>query len=118
VPGFESVLLSGAFAPAGTPAPVLNRLNQEIVRAINLPEIKEKFAALGVETVGSSPQEATAAIKSEITKVSRADQGSGYPHAIASSTKLQIPNYKQTQSSKLQATCHVWSLVLETWCLF
>jgi tripartite-type tricarboxylate transporter receptor subunit TctC len=71
VPGFESVLLSGAFAPAGTPAPVLNRLNQEIVRAINLPEIKDKFGALGVETVGSSPQEATAAIKSEIAKVSR-----------------------------------------------
>lgn len=69
VPGFESFLLSGAYAPAGTPAAIVNRLNQEIVRAINLPEIKEKFLALGVETVGSSPQEATAAIKSEIAKV-------------------------------------------------
>jgi tripartite-type tricarboxylate transporter receptor subunit TctC len=71
VPGFESVLISGVFAPVATPAPVVTRLNQEIVRAINLPDIKEKFLALGIETVGSSPQEATAAIKSEIAKVAR-----------------------------------------------
>jgi tripartite-type tricarboxylate transporter receptor subunit TctC len=71
VPGFESVLISGVFAPVATPAPAVNRLNQEIVRAINLPEIKEKFLALGIETVGSSPQQATAAIKSEIAKVGR-----------------------------------------------
>ena len=71
VPGFESVLLSGAFAPAATPAPVVNRLNQEIVRAINLPDIKDKFLSLGIETVGSSPQEATSAVKAEIAKVAR-----------------------------------------------
>jgi len=71
VPGFESVLISGVFAPIATPAAIVNRLNQEIVRAINSPDIKEKFLALGVETVGSSPQESTAAIKSEIAKVAR-----------------------------------------------
>jgi tripartite-type tricarboxylate transporter receptor subunit TctC len=71
VPGFESVLISGIFAPIATPAAVVNRLNQEVVRAIHLPEIKEKFLALGIETVGNSPQEATAAIKSEIAKVAR-----------------------------------------------
>jgi tripartite-type tricarboxylate transporter receptor subunit TctC len=71
VPGFESVLISGVFAPVATPAAVVNRLNQEIVRTINLPDIKERFLALGIETVGSSPQEATAAIKSEIAKVAR-----------------------------------------------
>ena len=71
VPGFESVLISGVFAPIATPAAVVNRLNQEIVRTINLPDIKERFLALGIETVGSSPQEATAAIKSEIAKVAR-----------------------------------------------
>ena len=71
VSGFESVLISGVFAPIATPAAVVNRLNQEIVRAIHLPEIKEKFLALGIETVGSSPQEATAAIRSEIAKVAK-----------------------------------------------
>ena len=69
--GFESFLLSGAYAPAGTPAAIVNRLNQEIVRVINLPDIKEKFLSLGIETVGSSPQEATAAIRSEIARVDR-----------------------------------------------
>jgi tripartite-type tricarboxylate transporter receptor subunit TctC len=77
VPGFESVLISGVFAPTGTPAPVVNRLNQEIVRAINLPDIKEKFLALGIETVGSSPQEATAAVKAEIAKVARLIKDAG-----------------------------------------
>ncbi|HKA41110.1 MAG TPA: tripartite tricarboxylate transporter substrate binding protein [Burkholderiales bacterium] len=71
LPGFESFLMTGAYAPAGTPAPLVHRLNQEIVRAINLPEIKDKFFALGIETVGSSPQDATAAIRSEIARISK-----------------------------------------------
>jgi tripartite-type tricarboxylate transporter receptor subunit TctC len=77
LPGFESFVLSGTFAPAGTPAPVVNRLNQEIVRAINLPDIKEKFLALGIETVGNSPQEATAMVKSEIAKVAKLIKDAG-----------------------------------------
>jgi len=77
LPGFESIVLSGTFAPAGTPAPVVIRLNQEIVRAINQPDIKEKFLALGIETVGSSPQEATAAVKSEIAKVGKLIKDAG-----------------------------------------
>ena len=77
VAGFESVLLSGVFAPAATPAPIVNRLNQEVVRAINLPDIKEKFLSLGIETVGNSPQQATAAVKSEIAKVSKLIKDAG-----------------------------------------
>ena len=77
LPGFESIVLSGTFAPAGTPAPVVIRLNQEIVRAINQPDITETFLALGIETVGSSPQEATAAVKSEIAKVGKLIKDAG-----------------------------------------
>jgi tripartite-type tricarboxylate transporter receptor subunit TctC len=77
LPGFESVVTSVTLAPAGTPAPVVNRLNQEIVRAINQPDIKEKFLALGIETVGNSPQEATAAIKAEIASVARLIKDAG-----------------------------------------
>ena len=69
--GFESFLMTGVYAPAGTPAAIVGRLNQEIVRVINLPDIKEKFLNLGIETVGSSPQEATAAIRSEIASISK-----------------------------------------------
>jgi tripartite-type tricarboxylate transporter receptor subunit TctC len=71
LPGFETYLITGVYAPAGTPAAVVSRLNQEIVRVINLPDIKEKFLSLGVETVGGSPQELTAAIKSEIAKTAK-----------------------------------------------
>ena len=77
LPGFESVVMSGTFAPAGTPAAVVNRLNQEIVRTINQPDIKEKFLALGIEIVGSSPQAATAAVKSEIASVARLIKDAG-----------------------------------------
>jgi tripartite-type tricarboxylate transporter receptor subunit TctC len=77
LPGFESFLLTGVFAPAGTPATVVGRLNQEIVRAINVPDVKEKFANIGIETVGSSPQDLTAAMKSEIARMGKVIKAAG-----------------------------------------
>jgi tripartite-type tricarboxylate transporter receptor subunit TctC len=71
LPGFETDVITAVYAPAGTPASIVNRLNQEIVRAINLPDIKEKFTHIGIETVGTSPQALTAAIKAEIARTSR-----------------------------------------------
>jgi tripartite-type tricarboxylate transporter receptor subunit TctC len=69
--GFETVVMTGVFAPAGTPVAIVNRLNQEIVRVIHLPEIKERFSSIGIDTVGSSPQELTAAIKTEIARTAK-----------------------------------------------
>lgn len=69
--GFEAVVMTGVYAPAGTPAAIVNRLNQEIVRVLNLPDIKEKFTSIGIETVGSSPQELTDAMKSEIARTAK-----------------------------------------------
>src|SRR5687767_3896043 len=71
LPGFEAVVMSGVYAPAGTPAPIVNRLNQEIVRVIHQPDIKEKFSSIGIDTIGSSPQELTAAMKAEIEKTAK-----------------------------------------------
>jgi tripartite-type tricarboxylate transporter receptor subunit TctC len=71
LPGFEAVVMSGVYAPAGTPAAIVNRLHQEVVRVINLPDIKEKFSNIGIDTVGSSPQELTAAMKAEIARTAR-----------------------------------------------
>ena len=68
LPGFEAVVMTGVYAPLGTSATIVNRLNQEIVRAINLPDIKEKFSNTGIETIGSSPQELTAAMQAEIAR--------------------------------------------------
>jgi tripartite-type tricarboxylate transporter receptor subunit TctC len=71
LPGFEAVVMTGIYAPAGTPAAIVTRLNQEIVRAIHLPDIKEKFSNIGIDTVGSSPQELMAAMKLEITRTAK-----------------------------------------------
>jgi tripartite-type tricarboxylate transporter receptor subunit TctC len=71
LPGFEAVVMTVVCAPAGTPAAIVTRLNQEIVRAIQLPEIKEKFSAIGIETVGSTPQELIAAMKVEIARTAK-----------------------------------------------
>jgi tripartite-type tricarboxylate transporter receptor subunit TctC len=50
----------------GTPAAIISRLNQEVVKILHTPEIKEKFFSSGAETVGSSPEEFAAFIKSDI----------------------------------------------------
>lgn len=71
LPGFETVVITGVYAPAATPAVLVNRLNQELVRVIHLPEIKERFSSIGIETVGSSPQELTAAMKAEIARTAK-----------------------------------------------
>lgn len=68
LPGFASDLTNGMFAPAGTPAPVINRLNREIAQFLNRSEVKEKFFNAGSETVGSTPQQYGAMLKSEIAK--------------------------------------------------
>lgn len=68
LPGYESVSTFGVFAPAGTPATIIDRLNHEIVRILNRAEIKERFFRSGMETLGSSPEEFAATIKSEIAK--------------------------------------------------
>ena len=66
VPGFVSVSMTGMFAPAKTPAAIIGRLNQEIVRILNRPDMKERFLNSGVEPVGSSPEELMADMKAEI----------------------------------------------------
>ena len=71
LPGFETTVMTGAYAPAGTPAAIVSRLNQEIVRIIHLHEIKERFSSIGIDTVGSSPAELTAAMKSEIARTAK-----------------------------------------------
>lgn len=67
VPGYELVSRTGVFAPAKTPAAIIKRLNQELVRFLHGAEAKRKFLNAGIETVGSSPEQFAAIIKSEIT---------------------------------------------------
>ena len=68
LPGYEAVQILGLWAPVKTPATIINRLNQEIVRVLNRADTKEKFFNVGVETVGSSPEQFAAIINSEVAK--------------------------------------------------
>ena len=69
VPGFSSEAIYGMWAPARTPPAIIARLHQESVRVLNAPEMKERFLASGVETVGSTPEQFAAAIKSESNRL-------------------------------------------------
>ena len=57
LPGYEMTARFGLTAPAHTPPDVITRLNAEVVRALQAPQLKERFAGLGFDTVGSSPEE-------------------------------------------------------------
>ena len=69
LPGYEAVAISGIFAPPATPAPLIQRLNQEIVRVLKKPEIRERFRVSGAEPVGSSPEQLALTMKSEMARM-------------------------------------------------
>ena len=57
VPGYEWEAWSGLLAPAKTPRAVIGKFNREVVRIMNLPEIKQRMVALGAEAATSTPEE-------------------------------------------------------------
>jgi tripartite-type tricarboxylate transporter receptor subunit TctC len=64
VPGHEMSSWIGIFAPAGTPAPLVARLNEAIAKVLTTPEVKDKLAALGLAAATSTPDELAAIVKS------------------------------------------------------
>jgi tripartite-type tricarboxylate transporter receptor subunit TctC len=68
VPGYESVQWFGMLVPAGTPRPIIDRLHQELTRALRAPDMKERLTSLGLNGVGSTPEEFAAYMKSETEK--------------------------------------------------
>ncbi|KOF53168.1 LacI family transcriptional regulator [Achromobacter sp. DMS1] len=67
-PGFEMGAWQGVVVPAGTPAPVISKLNAEIRRALASPEMLKQLKAQGAQPLGSTPQEYGDYIKSEIKR--------------------------------------------------
>ena len=65
LPGYSAGPWYGVLAPARTPAPVIARLNQEIVKILRTPEVKENMSSEGADPIGSSPSELAAHIKAE-----------------------------------------------------
>src|SRR5438445_62981 len=68
LPGVEASVWNGYFVPAGTPQPIIQVLNRELLRTFSAPEVREQVAATGGEIVGGRPEEFAAFIRSEIAK--------------------------------------------------
>ena len=76
-PGFEASLWLGFFAPAGTPQPILTRLNKELVTIANTPEMKEQFERNGAEAITMTPADLSQLIKAEIDKYTKVIRAAG-----------------------------------------
>jgi len=77
VPGYDMVLWFGVLAPAGTPRPVVGKLQGEMAGILKLPDVSERLARLGAEPVGSTPEQFDAFIKTEIAKWAKVVQEAG-----------------------------------------
>jgi tripartite-type tricarboxylate transporter receptor subunit TctC len=71
IAGFEVSEWQGVVVPAGTPNAIISRLNQEIVKVLKRPDVKERIATAGAQPVGSSPEELAAFVKRELARWSR-----------------------------------------------
>ena len=77
VPGFEATTWFAVFATGGTPQPIINRLNTEIVKSLQAPDMRERLTGLGCEVVGNKPEELAAFLKAEMTKWAKVIKESG-----------------------------------------
>jgi len=77
VSGMEAGLWYGMLAPKGTPRDIINRLNAAINKALQQPDVRERFAASSVETVGGTPQEFGSYVASEIKRWGQVARAAG-----------------------------------------
>jgi tripartite-type tricarboxylate transporter receptor subunit TctC len=68
LPGFEVNSWYGMMAPAGTPKEIVNLLQREVAKALKQPDIVERLSQLGLDGVGSTPEEHAAQIKSDLVR--------------------------------------------------
>lgn len=71
VKGYDMIVWYGAIVPKGTPASAINRLNTDINKALKLPDVQQRLAALGADPLGGSAADFGAYIKAEIAKYTK-----------------------------------------------
>ena len=76
-PGFDAMGWFGFFAPAGTPADIINRLNAEVRAVLAMPEVRERILATGNEPWSSTPEEFGVFVRAEIAKWAKVVKESG-----------------------------------------
>ena len=77
VPGFEVIGWLGLLLPAGTPAEIVSGINAEIKRVLDSPDVRQRLAREGVESVGNSPAEFAEFLRRELTKWGRVVKDAG-----------------------------------------
>jgi tripartite-type tricarboxylate transporter receptor subunit TctC len=71
LPGYDSPVWYGVVVPVATPPEIVTKLNQEILRALNTPEFRERLVADAIEPLGTTPEQFGDYIKSELAKWSK-----------------------------------------------
>ena len=77
VPGYDRSGWYGVLAPHGTPAPIITRLNTEINKALASPDLKEKLLSVGVQPLGTTPEQFATFIRSEATRYAKIIKAAG-----------------------------------------
>ena len=77
VPGYEAYTWFGVLVPAGTPQPIVDRLSRESMKILQSDEIKKRFAEVGAEPVGGTPQEFAAFMAAETIKWAKVIKAAG-----------------------------------------
>ena len=71
VPGYVTTIWLAFFLPAKTPAPMVDKVNQDLRTIMQRPDVRDRFNKLGMQAVSSSPQELDAVLKQELTQWTR-----------------------------------------------
>lgn len=79
LPGYEFVIWFGMFAPVATPKVILTRLNQEVVKALANPDMREKLAQTGVDAESSTPAQLDQLLRSDVAKWAKIIKAAGIP---------------------------------------
>lgn len=77
LPGYEAMPWLGFVAPAGTPAPVVNKLHGELMEVLKDAAVQDKFRSLGLDIIGNKPAEFAEFIKKDIVKWAKVVKDSG-----------------------------------------
>jgi tripartite-type tricarboxylate transporter receptor subunit TctC len=79
VAGYEFPFWNGIFAPANTPKEIVNAVYKSVVQALNTPDIRQRYAELGLTPVGSSPEEFAQVVKRDVAKFRKLILETGIP---------------------------------------
>jgi tripartite-type tricarboxylate transporter receptor subunit TctC len=75
--GYDISTWWGLFAPAGTSSEIVHRLSANMAKIVTLPDIRDRFAALGIEPAANTPEQFALLVKAEVEKFARLAKAAG-----------------------------------------